>query len=80
MREPDQEDPRTYRVVVNGEDQYSIWPADRDMPHGWRDTRYIGKKTQCLEYIKQIWTDMRPKSLRETTKAMQQHRPAELKV
>ena len=65
MNAEDQEDRTTYRVVVNGEEQYSIWPADRAIPLGWRDASKIGPKTECLAYIKEVWTDMRPLSLRK---------------
>ena len=53
-----------YRVVVNHEEQYSIWPAERDLPAGWSEAGKRGRKAECLEYIGQVWTDMRPKSLR----------------
>jgi len=58
------EDTTIYMVVVNQEEQYSIWPADRDVPMGWRDTGFHGPKQACLEHIKEIWTDMRPRNLR----------------
>jgi MbtH protein len=51
------------KVVVNHEEQYSIWPADRENPAGWRDVGKSGAKAECLEFIKQVWTDMRPLSL-----------------
>ncbi len=54
-----------YKAVVNDEEQYSIWLADRDNPNGWRDGGKIGTKAECLEYIQQVWTDMRPLSLRK---------------
>jgi uncharacterized protein YbdZ (MbtH family) len=53
-----------YRVVVNHEEQYSIWPADRDLPAGWRDEGTVGPKPDCLAHIDEVWTDMRPLSLR----------------
>lgn len=53
-----------YKVVVNDEEQYSIWPQDRDNPPGWQDAGARGKKPDCLEWIERNWTDMRPKSLR----------------
>ena len=59
------EDKTTYRVVVNHEEQYSIWAADREMPLGWREGGKTGTKQECLAYIKDIWTDMRPLSLRK---------------
>ena len=59
------EDPRVYKVVVNHEEQYSIWPADKKNPLGWNDAGKTGLKKECLEYIKEVWTDMRPLSLRK---------------
>jgi MbtH protein len=55
-----------YRVVINDEEQYSIWPADRDAPPGWRDEGTTGPKEQCLAHIDEVWTDMRPLSLRRS--------------
>ncbi|HEY4181391.1 MAG TPA: MbtH family NRPS accessory protein [Kofleriaceae bacterium] len=55
----------TFDVVVNHEEQYSIWPADRDAPAGWRKAGKQGKKAECLTYINEVWTDMRPLSLRK---------------
>jgi MbtH protein len=57
-------DVATYKVVVNHEEQYSIWPADRDNAPGWRDAGRSGSREECLAYIKDVWTDMRPLSLR----------------
>jgi MbtH protein len=54
-----------YKVVVNGEEQYSIWFADRDLPPGWRKSGKEGPKEECLAYIEEVWTDMRPLSLRK---------------
>ena len=54
-----------YRVVVNDEEQYSIWPLDREIPDGWRDGGFQGPRKECLEHIDRTWLDMRPKSLRE---------------
>lgn len=54
-----------YKAVVNQEEQYSIWPAGRDIPLGWRETGKQGTKDECLAYIKDVWTDMRPLSLRQ---------------
>jgi len=61
----EQEDTRTYVVVVNAEEDYSIWLADRELPDGWREAGKRGSKQECLSYIETVWTDMRPKSLRE---------------
>jgi len=59
------EDKTIYKVVLNHEEQYSIWPADRENPAGWRDDGKKGSKAECLAYIKEVWTDMRPLSLRK---------------
>jgi len=61
----EKEDLRTYKVVVNHEEQYSIWSVEKQNPLGWRDTGKSGPKAECLEYIKEVWTDMRPLSLRK---------------
>jgi MbtH protein len=64
-------DPETdtteYKVVVNHEEQYSIWEARRDNPPGWRDAGKSGSKAVCLAYIKEVWTDMRPASVRRAS-------------
>ncbi|HRB96835.1 MAG TPA: MbtH family NRPS accessory protein [Nitrosomonas sp.] len=54
-----------YHVVVNHEEQYSIWPDYKEVPGGWRTVGKTGSKSECLAYIKEIWTDMRPLSLRK---------------
>lgn len=59
------EDDTIYRVVVNDEEQYSIWAAERDIPPGWRDVGKVDNKASCLAHIEEIWTDMRPLSLRK---------------
>ena len=61
----EREDTTTYNVVMNHEEQYSIWPADRENPLGWTSAGKTGPKAECLEYIKEVWTDMRPLSLRK---------------
>ena len=53
-----------YKVVVNHEEQFSIWPQDRENALGWRDAGKSGSRPECLAYIKEVWTDMRPLSLR----------------
>jgi MbtH protein len=58
------DDTQTYVVVLNDEEQYSIWPADRDLPLGWRGDGVSGSKAECLAHIGEVWTDMRPLSLR----------------
>ncbi len=59
------EDNTLYQVVINHEEQYSIWPADREIPLGWQPVGKMGTKEECLAYIKAVWTDMRPLSSRQ---------------
>ena len=65
MSDSQVEDTVSYKVVVNHEEQYSIWPAERKNPDGWNDAGKTGLKEECLAYIEQVWTDMRPLSLRK---------------
>ncbi len=65
MNMEEKEDTTIYNVVVNHEEQYSIWPIDRENPLGWRDAGKSGSKAECLAYIKEVWTDMRPLSRRK---------------
>jgi MbtH protein len=55
-----------YVVVVNQEEQYSIWPAGKEIPSGWMAVGEAGSKADCLAYVERVWTDMRPLSLRKT--------------
>ncbi len=64
MTADETEDTTTYRVVINAEEQYSIWPLGRALPAGWREGGMSGSKAQCLAHIKEVWTDMRPLSVR----------------
>ncbi|MFC7220904.1 MbtH family protein [Streptomyces polyrhachis] len=57
------------KVLVNDEEQYSLWPAYLAVPSGWRDTGVAGTKEGCLEYVREVWTDMRPLSLRRHMEA-----------
>ena len=59
------DDQTRYMVVVNHEEQYSIWPEGREIPAGWKEAGKRGLKAECLEWIKEVWTDMRPLSLRK---------------
>lgn len=69
--EEEEEDTRTYKVVINHEEQYSIWFADRENPLGWKDVGKTGTKQECLDYIEEVWTDMRPLSLRKKMEEME---------
>lgn len=60
-----EEDTTTYQVVVNSEEQYSIWPGYKAVPSGWRAVGQTGTREACLDHIKEVWTDMRPLSLRQ---------------
>jgi MbtH protein len=61
----DNADTTVYEVVTNHEEQYSLWPADKALPAGWRAAGKSGPKAECLAFIEQVWTDMRPLSLRK---------------
>ena len=65
MSKNDSEDTTVYKVVVNHEEQYSIWPTYPELPLGWKDAGKSGSKEECLDYIKEVWIDMRPLSLRK---------------
>lgn len=67
-----QDDATVYKVVVNHEEQYSIWPDYKEIPLGWRHAGTTGNKVQCLAYIKEVWTDMRPLSLRKKMEELAQ--------
>ena len=75
----EEEDTREYVVLVNCEEQYSLWLADLEIPKGWREVFARNNKKACLEYVKEVWTDMRPLSLRkamaEANAQQQQHEP-----
>ena len=64
-----QEQTDSFKVVVNHEEQYSIWPAGRENAPGWQDAGKSGPKAECLAYIQEVWTDMRPLSLRKKMQA-----------
>lgn len=62
---PSKEDLTTFRVVINHEEQYSIWAVGREIPLGWKASGFEGSKQECLDHIEEVWTDMRPLSLRK---------------
>jgi MbtH protein len=62
---------RPFHVVINHEEQYSIWPQDKSIPAGWRNAGFSGLKAECLAHIDSVWTDMRPRSLRESMATQQ---------
>jgi len=74
-QDPDREDLTIYKVVVNHEEQYSIWPEYKENPLGWRDAGKVGTKAECLDHIKEVWTDMRPLSLRKKMEEMANNPP-----
>jgi len=63
------EEAERYIVVINDEEQYSIWPQGREIPAGWHEAGKSGTKEECLAYVEEVWTDMRPRSLREAMAA-----------
>jgi MbtH protein len=67
-------DTQTYLVVVNAEEQYSIWPAEKMIPAGWTAVGAPRLKADCLKYIEEVWTDMRPLSLRKRMEEEAQRR------
>jgi MbtH protein len=69
MSSEEREDTTVYAAVVNHEEQYSIWPADREIPAGWREAGKQGLKPEVLAWIEEVWTDMRPLSLRRAMEA-----------
>ena len=73
--DPDKEDTTIYRVVVNHEEQYSIWPEYKEIPSGWKGVGKVGLKADCLTFIKEVWTDMRPLSLRKKMEEMAKNPP-----
>jgi MbtH protein len=68
MNDDSEADETIYKVVLNHEEQYSIWEARREIPLGWRDAGKTGSKFECLGFIKEVWTDMRPLGLRNRTR------------
>jgi len=56
--------------VINHEEQYSIWPADRELPLGWKDAGKVGREADCLDYIEEVWTDLRPGLARRKAQEM----------
>lgn len=72
MSDQERAEETQYKVVVNHEEQYSIWFANRENPRGWRDVGKSGTKAECLDYIEQVWTDMRPLSVRRQMEQMEQ--------
>lgn len=66
----EREDTTIYMAVVNHEEQYSIWPAYRELPLGWRAAGKQGLKPEVLAWIEEVWTDTRPMSLRKKLEEM----------
>jgi MbtH protein len=71
-----EEDTREYQVLVNSEEQYSLWLAGQAIPNGWRQVGPTGQKQVCLEYVKEVWTDMRPLSVRKAMEKYQAEQAA----
>jgi MbtH protein len=63
MSDTEAEDTRPYLVLVNDEEQYSFWLKSKEIPRGWRAVKE-GSKSECADYVREVWTDMRPLSLR----------------
>jgi uncharacterized protein YbdZ (MbtH family) len=73
--DPEKEDTTIYKVVMNHEEQYSIWPDGKEIPNGWKHVKKTGLKAECLAYLKEVWTDMRPLSLRKKMEEYQKNPP-----
>ena len=71
-----EEDTREYQVLVNTEEQYSLWLAGQVIPNGWRQVGPKGQKQVCLDYVKEVWTDMRPLSVRKAMEKYQAEQAA----
>jgi MbtH protein len=71
-----EEDTRDYQVLVNSEEQYSLWLAGQAVPNGWRQVGPTGQKQICLDYVKEVWTDMRPLSVRKAMEKYQAEQAA----
>jgi MbtH protein len=69
MHPTDDEDQGTYKVLVNHEEQYSLWPDGLETPAGWREVGKTGSREECMKYVDAVWTDMRPLSLRKQMEA-----------
>lgn len=67
------EDTRTYIVLINHEEQYSLWPHGKAVPDGWQAVGKEGSKADCMKYVDEVWTDMRPLSLRKKMEEAAQH-------
>ena len=77
MTNPFENEDGEYLVLVNHEEQYSLWPSFREVPAGWTAVGPRGKRKECLDWIEETWKDMRPKSLRD---AMERDADARSKI
>ena len=75
MNGTDNADQEKYKVLVNHEEQYSLWLDDLEIPLGWKDVGVSGTKEECMKYVDEVWTDMRPLSLRKQMEAQGQPSP-----
>ena len=75
LNDADKEARTIYKILVNHEEQYSIWPDYKDIPLGWKAVGKTGPKAECLAYIKEVWTDMRPFSLRKKMEELAMNPP-----
>jgi|TARA_R110001632_G_scaffold128065_1_gene241952 MbtH protein len=70
----EEEENSLFLVVINHEEQYSIWPKEREVPKGWEAEGKVGTRQKCLKHIEKVWTDMRPLSLRKSTEQAENHK------
>ncbi len=74
MPSHEHDETKIYKVIISEEEQYSIWPEDREIPPGWRAEGKTGTKAECLEHMQYVWTDMRARSLREKMEEAERRR------
>jgi uncharacterized protein YbdZ (MbtH family) len=80
MHDPEDDPFDTYAVVINDEEQYSIWPTEKPLPAGWRGVGKEGPRQECLDHIGEVWTDMRPLSLRRQLEEWEKNPPPPIDV
>ncbi|WP_339925216.1 MbtH family NRPS accessory protein [uncultured Cyclobacterium sp.] len=69
----EEEEKNLFLVVINHEEQYSIWPHEKVIPNGWRAEGQEGTKEKCLEYIEKVWTNMQPLSVRKVLESAEKN-------
>lgn len=68
-REDEHEDVHEYSVVVNDDEQYSIWRKDKALPAGWMHAGFSGSRAACIQHVGDVWRDITPRSVRERSRS-----------